>query len=54
MRYQQTAIQIYNAPDGTWNVTLAEIRGLAISAAGFVVFVAIFAFVAFGDSLSAP
>jgi len=52
MRYEQTAIHIYGARDDTEsNVTIDELKGLLVATAGFIVFVAIFAFVAFGDSL---
>ncbi|HWB82012.1 MAG TPA: hypothetical protein VG755_43920 [Nannocystaceae bacterium] len=52
MRYQQTAIHIYGTPDeAESNVTVDELKGLLVATAGFIVFVAIFAFVAFGDSL---
>ena len=51
MRYQQTAIHIYDAPATAWPITAAEFRSLLVSTLGFIVFVAVFAFVAFGDSL---
>jgi hypothetical protein len=56
MRYHQTADNIlFEAPVASdWKISSAELRGLLISTAGFIVFVAIFAFVAFGDSLVAP
>ncbi len=56
MRYHQTADNIfYDVPaENNWRISAAELRGLLISTAGFIVFVAIFAFVAFGDSLVAP
>jgi hypothetical protein len=52
MRYQQTAIHFYDTHGNAWPITAGEIRGLLFSTIGFVVFVAMFAFVAFGDSLA--
>lgn len=52
MRYHQTAIHIYGASDDAEpRVSTDELKSLLIATAGFIVFVAIFAFVAFGDSL---
>ncbi|MBC8071205.1 MAG: hypothetical protein IAG13_22960 [Deltaproteobacteria bacterium] len=51
MRYSQTAIQVYERPATAWPIKAAEFRGLLVSTAGFIVFVAMFAFLAFGDSL---
>jgi hypothetical protein len=52
MRYQQTAIHIYGAPDDVEaSVKTDELKGMLVATVGFIVFVAIFAFVAFGDSL---
>jgi hypothetical protein len=52
VRYQQTAIHLYGTREiETPRVASTELRGLLFSTLGFVVFVAIFAFVAYGDSL---